>query len=503
MAKFQLNLTLAGSALLGQVMTSKVLTFTQMALGDGVYSGGAWNLTALVSEKKRVDITSAVAAAGSGEALLRSTLTYADLPDTFYWREFGIYAKDPSGGPDILYAYANAGDDYDTIGGSGALREIILRARVAISDVSDLTVTVQSGSTVYVSAEELADAIAEVNASIEVIQTIIQQVTGVDPSDPEAEPPSGSMVVTLTHAKSGTVHAFTGLEGRTGLVPCQFKATAGYTAGDTATIDGTVYTIVLTGADDPETDLFVSGRSILVDVDTGSKTINFKAGGGLTKAKLALATATEAEVFVGKTFYAGGKTLRTGTALSEATDVAPENLFNGKKAYTNGGKLVTGTALSTATDVAAGNLFNGKKAYDNNGNLVTGTALSQAVNVNANNIPSGVTAYNQAGQRITGNGSQVFKYKSGSCFLNGSSKSISCDFHIWMVALYGGSWLSDCVLFTGTSNSGSTTFYKCPDSDFIDQENYQGTISVSGGNYATIWYNAGDGCSIYYYVVGV
>ena len=444
MAKFQLNLTSAGSALLGQVMTSRVLTFTQMALGDGVYSGGAWNLTALVSEKKRVDITSAVAAAGSGEALLRSTLTYADLPDTFYWREFGIYAKDPSGGPDILYAYANAGDDYDTIGGSGALREIILRARVAISDVSDLTVTVQSGSTVYVSAEELADAIAEVNASIEVIQTIIQQVTGVDPSDPEAEPPNGSMVVTLTHQKSGTVHAFTGLGSRTGLVPCQFKATADYTAGDIATIDETAYTIVLTSDEAPEDGLFVYGRSVLVDVDTVGKTINFKAGGGLTKAKLALATATEATVFNGKTFYAG-----------------------------------------------------------NTKELRTGTALSQAVSVTANNIPSGVTAYNQAGQRITGNGSQVFKYKSGSCFLNGSSKSISCDFHIWMVALYGGSWLSDCVLFTGTSNSGSTTFYKCPDSDFIDQENYQGTISVSGGNYATIWYNAGDGCSIYYYVVGV
>lgn len=205
-----------------------------------------------------------------------------------------------------------------------------------------------------------------------------------------------------------------------------------------------------------------------------SKCILMGSGGGLTKSKLALATATEATVFNGKTFYAGdSKELRTGTALS------------------------------TVTDVAAGNLFNGRKAYDNNGNLITGTALSQAVNVTANNIPSGVTAYNQAGQRITGNGSGVFKYKSGSCFLNGSSKSISCDFHIWMVALYGGSWLSDCVLFTGTSNSGSTTFYKAPDSDHIDQDHYQGTITVSGGNYATIWYNPGDGCSIYYYVVGV
>ena len=277
MAKFQLNLTSAGSALLGQVMTSRVLTFTQMALGDGEHSGGAWNVTALISEQKRVDITSAVASAGSSEVLLRSTLTYADLPDTFYWREFGIYAKDPAGGPDILYAYANAGDDYDTIGGSGALKEIILRARVAISDAADLTIMIQSGSTVYVSPEEMAEAIAdlklEVNASIQNIQNIIQQVTGVDPSDPEAEPPNGSMVVTLTHQKSGTVHAFTGLGERIGLVPCQFKAADGYTAGDTATIDGEAYTIQLTGADAPETDLFVSGKSILVDVDTEGKTI--------------------------------------------------------------------------------------------------------------------------------------------------------------------------------------------------------------------------------------
>ena len=205
-----------------------------------------------------------------------------------------------------------------------------------------------------------------------------------------------------------------------------------------------------------------------------SKCILMGSGGGLTKSKLSLATATEATVFNGRTFYAGGsKVLRTGTALS------------------------------TVTDVAAGNLFNGRKAYDNNGNLVTGTALSQAVNVNANNIPSGVTAYNQAGQRITGNGSQVFKYESGSCFLNGSTETVYCDFQVRCVALYGGSWLSDCVMLVGTSGSASQTFYKCPDSDFIDQDHYQGKITVSGGRTVSIWYNAGDGCSIYYVVCGV
>ena len=201
-----------------------------------------------------------------------------------------------------------------------------------------------------------------------------------------------------------------------------------------------------------------------------SNCILMGSGGGLTKSKLALATATEATVFNGKTFYAGeSKELRTGTALSTPTDVSAQFLFNGRKAYTSAGQLVTGTALS------------------------------QSTNVTANNIPSGITAYNQNGQRVTGNGTQVFKYESGSCFLNGSSESVYCDFDIKVVALYGGSFLSDCVLLPGQK---SCTFYKAPDVDFGDQDDYHGTITVSGRT-ATIWYNPGDGCSIYYVVCGV
>jgi len=37
------------------------------------------------------------------------------------------------------------------------------------------------------------------------------------------------------------------------------------------------------------------------------------AGGGLSKSKLALATATTSNVLAGKTFYAGDKELKTGT----------------------------------------------------------------------------------------------------------------------------------------------------------------------------------------------
>lgn len=121
----------------------------------------------------------------------------------------------------------------------------------------------------------------------------------------------GSGSCTLTHSKSGTNHAFTGLSG-SGLVSANFLATASYDAGDTATIDGEAYTIQLTGADEPDTDLFVSGRAVSVVVDTESKTVNFKSGGGLSNGKLALATATEGTVLNGYTYYAGDKALKTG-----------------------------------------------------------------------------------------------------------------------------------------------------------------------------------------------
>lgn len=273
MPKFQMALTSEGLNILTKGLAGKEIKFTAIAIGDGEYSGSETSIQALVSEKVRAQIGSI--SIKSGEAKLKATVAYADLPDQFQWRELGVFAKDPDSQQEVLYAYSNAGEDYDTIGGDQALTEMIISVRVLVGEATNITVEIQSGESL-----------------IEVV--------------------SKGMVVTLTHAKEGTVHVFTGLEGKTGLVPCQFKSTAGYTEGDTATIDGEAYTIVLTSADEPETDLFITGRSIIVDVDTESKTINFKAGGGLTKAKLALATATESEVFVGKTFYARDKLLKTG-----------------------------------------------------------------------------------------------------------------------------------------------------------------------------------------------
>lgn len=64
--------------------------------------------------------------------------------------------------------------------------------------------------------------------------------------------------------------------------------------------------------DEASIDLVLNGWYTFILDDTNN-TINFKAGGGLSNSKLALATAVASDVVAGKTFYSGNKNLKTGT----------------------------------------------------------------------------------------------------------------------------------------------------------------------------------------------
>ena len=124
-------------------------------------------------------------------------------------------------------------------------------------------------------------------------------------------------VHTLTHQgiQSGA-QRLTGLNGATGILSCQFKASNPYTTNSrNFSIDGVTYTPKLQNGETPDSDLFAANAIVSCVVDTSSRTINFKSGGGLSNSKLALANATAADVAEGKTFYAGDKTLKTGTLV--------------------------------------------------------------------------------------------------------------------------------------------------------------------------------------------
>ena len=314
------TITNKGRSLLSKLIAGNTLDITRAVVGSGYVNPETLASQVSVSVPQQEMNFRTISYPETGKCALPCYLSNETLNTGYTAMQIGIYATDPDEG-EILYFLVQA----ETGTGTPIPSKTEMPGYTATwtfyfqyGQADSVTVVVDPSNTVttetmeaYVSSyvsEVLVDYVKESD-----LETTLSDYATKEYLGTAAGQQAVHGVCTLTHAKSSTVHAFTGMTGRTGLVPCQFKATDRYEAGDTATIDGTAYTITLTGADDPETDLFVSGKAVLVDVDTEGHTINFKAGGGLTGGKLALADATEDEVFIGKTFYAGDKALKTGT----------------------------------------------------------------------------------------------------------------------------------------------------------------------------------------------
>lgn len=111
------------------------------------------------------------------------------------------------------------------------------------------------------------------------------------------------------HTKSGTIHDFSGhgINGRA-------KITATFNKGDTVRLNGKTVTATC-GADPVDGDTIVNGKWVSFVADESGNQINFNGGGGLSGNKLSLATAETADVISGKKFYAGNKTIKTGTLV--------------------------------------------------------------------------------------------------------------------------------------------------------------------------------------------
>lgn len=154
-----------------------------------------------------------------------------------------------------------------------------------------------------------------------------------------------NVVTTYTHTRSGTVHNFVG-KGATG----KAKITANYVAGDTFAVNGVAVNAYV-GADAPDGDTIANGRWVMFVYD-GTQ-LNFKGGGGVGSTKLAAATATAAQVLSGKTFYAGNKTLKTGTIASKGADSVTLNASTTSYTFDTSGKYCTGNmTVSTSTKAA-------------------------------------------------------------------------------------------------------------------------------------------------------
>lgn len=166
MAKFaNLTFTSQGTQMLVQAQNSHTLTFTCGKLGSGVLadSDDISKFTDLKSPKMTLPIVS-VDDSNEEKLVLTFDTSNTELEEGFVSREIGIFAK-LDNGSETLYAYSNAGNNYDYIPSKDTPSdENRLVVNLVVSSSANISVQIDK-SIVYTHKSDVEEMIATHNAS--------------------------------------------------------------------------------------------------------------------------------------------------------------------------------------------------------------------------------------------------------------------------------------------------------------------------------------------------
>lgn len=160
-------LTTAGRNLLAKALTGKALTFTRAAVGDGsLGSKDPYALTNLISFKRELPIQSMNVVSGIGTAEVVLEMTNKGLTQGFFLREYGIFAKDPDTGQELLYSYKNAGDKAGYLEGDNGT-DIVSHTLsiVTVIDQAQNVTAVINNTYQYVTASRLEQRVMDIYGS--------------------------------------------------------------------------------------------------------------------------------------------------------------------------------------------------------------------------------------------------------------------------------------------------------------------------------------------------
>ena len=166
MAKFaNLTFTSQGTQMLAQAQNSHTLTFTCGKLGSGVLadSDDISKFTDLKSPKMTLPIVS-VDDSHEEKIVLTFDTSNTELEEGFVSREIGIFAK-LDNGSEALYAYSNAGNNYDYIPSKDTPSdENRLVVNLVVSSSANISVQIDK-SIVYTHKSDVEEMIATHDAS--------------------------------------------------------------------------------------------------------------------------------------------------------------------------------------------------------------------------------------------------------------------------------------------------------------------------------------------------
>lgn len=162
MSTFTLNsITTKGLTVIAQLIAGSTLEFTRIAVGDGAMPSDKTPLTVTDLSHKLFDVDiSSVEHNGNGSATVTGIFSNADKETGFFYRELGLFAKDPKTQEEILYCYGNAAADAEWISPSGASSVIEKEVKITtlVGNAEKVTAAIKSG--IYATQEEVKNGLS-------------------------------------------------------------------------------------------------------------------------------------------------------------------------------------------------------------------------------------------------------------------------------------------------------------------------------------------------------
>lgn len=166
MAKYpNIKLTQKGLDMAINANKSKKLIYTKIGIGDGRLANNEdiLTLTAMKSRKIYADIAD-INNDTNNQVTLETVVSNKVVNEGFYAREIGIYAKLGETGQEVLYGYANAGDEADYMPDkTQPIDELKLRITLIVGNVDNVTAVVNS-SIIFITLADCRREIQRHNA---------------------------------------------------------------------------------------------------------------------------------------------------------------------------------------------------------------------------------------------------------------------------------------------------------------------------------------------------
>nr|DAV87966.1 MAG TPA: tail-collar fiber protein [Caudoviricetes sp.] len=170
------------------IRTQSAIIFTKISLGDGLLNGETIEtMTGLKHSLLNGNIPK-IKHLGNGEIEAVSTVSNSELTAGFFARELGLFAKLGEEGEEQLFAYTNAGSNASYIPPNTSVDEKMLGIQLGVGDA---VVQVNYQSHLYITYEQLDDAIAHHNSDEHahdnrfnaIIQKVNNMITNEDNTD--------------------------------------------------------------------------------------------------------------------------------------------------------------------------------------------------------------------------------------------------------------------------------------------------------------------------------